>query len=129
MNSKLHAVTDQDDRPIALLLSEGQMDDHKGAKLLYPAVPDETTLIAHRSDYSDEFRDALKAKDISACIPAKSNRNSPVAHDAVLYKTRARIEIMFGRFKDWRRVGARYDRCAHTFFSAIWIAATVICWL
>jgi hypothetical protein len=28
--------------------------------------------------------------------------------------------------KDWRRISMRYDRCAHTFFSAICIAATVI---
>jgi transposase len=26
---------------------------------------------------------------------------------------------MFGRLKDWRRIATRYDRCAHTFFSAI----------
>ena len=38
---------------------------------------------------------------------------------------------MFGRLKDWRRIHTRYDRCAHTFFSAIAIAiaATVIFWL
>jgi transposase len=46
-----------------------------------------------------------------------------------LYKTRGRIEIMFGRLKDWRRVAMRYDRAAHTFFSAIGVAATVIFWL
>ena len=28
----------------------------------------------------------------------------------------------------WRRIHTRYDRCVHT-FSAIAIAATVICWL
>jgi len=31
--------------------------------------------------------------------------------------------------KNWRRVATRYDRCAHTFFSAICIAANVIFWL
>jgi transposase len=36
---------------------------------------------------------------------------------------------MFGRLKDWRRVATRYDRCAHTFFAAITLAATVIFWL
>ena len=40
-----------------------------------------------------------------------------------------KIEIMFGRIKDWRRIHTRYDRCAHTFMSAICIAATVIFWL
>jgi transposase len=47
----------------------------------------------------------------------------------VLYRQRHRIEIMFGRLKDWRRIAMRYDRCAHTFFSAITLAATVIFWL
>ena len=32
---------------------------------------------------------------------------------------------MFGRLKDWRRIAPRYDRRAHTFFSAICIAAIV----
>ena len=40
-----------------------------------------------------------------------------------------RIENMFGRLKDWRRIHTRYDRCAHTYFSAICIAAAVIFWL
>ncbi|MEY8827875.1 transposase [Sedimentitalea sp. XS_ASV28] len=40
-----------------------------------------------------------------------------------------RIEIMFGRLKDWRRFATRYDRCPETFFSAIALAATVLFWL
>jgi transposase len=36
---------------------------------------------------------------------------------------------MLGRLKDWRRIAMRHDRCAHTFFSAITLAATVIFWL
>ena len=47
---------------------------------------------------------------------------------AVLYKRRNLIERMFGRLKDRRRIATRYDRCAHAFFSAIHIAATVIFW-
>jgi transposase len=39
----------------------------------------------------------------------------PIPHDATLYRQRHRIEIMFGRLKDWRRIAMRYDRCAHTF--------------
>jgi transposase len=33
------------------------------------------------------------------------------------------------RLKDWRRIHTRYDRCAHTFMSAICLAVTVIFWL
>ncbi|MCL2789614.1 MAG: IS5/IS1182 family transposase, partial [Desulfobulbus sp.] len=31
--------------------------------------------------------------------------------------------------KDWRRIAMRYDRCAHTFFSSICLAAVVIFYL
>ena len=44
----------------------------------------------------------------------------------MLYRQRHRIEIMFGRIKDWRRIAMRYDRCKHIFLSAITLAATVI---
>ncbi|MEM6550498.1 MAG: IS5/IS1182 family transposase, partial [Pseudomonadota bacterium] len=37
-----------------------------------------------------------------------------------------RIEIMFGRVKDGRRVAARDDRCPKVFVSAIARAAAVI---
>ena len=129
MNSKLHAVTDQDGRPVALLLTEGQIRDHTGAKLLYPTLPDAEVLIADRGYDSDEFRDALHAKGIEPCIPPKSNRTVSISYDAKLYRQRSKIEIMFGRLKDWRRIAMRYDRCAHTFFSAICLAAAVIFWL
>lgn len=36
---------------------------------------------------------------------------------------------MFAKLEDWRRLAVRHDRCAHTFFSAVCIAATVIFWL
>ncbi len=44
-------------------------------------------------------------------------------------QTAHRIEIMFGRLKDWRRVATRYDRCPKVFLSAIALAALVIYWL
>ena len=47
----------------------------------------------------------------------------------ISYRTPSKIEIMFGRLKDWLRVAMPYDRSAQTFFSAICIAATVIFWL
>jgi transposase len=45
------------------------------------------------------------------------------------YRCRSRIEIMFGRLKDWHRVATRYDRCQTGFFAAVTLAATVIVWL
>lgn len=74
---------------------------------------------------ADWFRDALKDKGIKPCIPGRKTRGTPVKHD----KRRNRIEIMFGRLKDWRRVATRYDRCPKVFLSAVALAATVMSWL
>lgn len=112
-----------------MLLSEGQMSDYRGAALMIDVLPRAKALLADRGYDADWFRAALDARGIAACIPSKANRKVPIPHDAVLYRQRHRIENMFGKLKDWRRIHTRYDRCAHTFMSAICIAATVIFWL
>ena len=116
-------------KPIALLLSEAQMSDYKGAALLLPALPKAKELLADRGYDAGWFRAALRKKGITPCIPPKKNRKTPIEYNRELYKQRHKVENMFGRLKDWRRIAMRYDRCAHTFFSAICIAATVIFYL
>jgi transposase len=111
------------------MLSEGQMNDQKGAAILVPALPTARELIADRGYDSNPFRAALAERGIAACIPSKRNRRQPVAHDKTLYRQRHRIENMFGRLKDWRRIAMRYDRCAETFFAAITLAAIVTFWI
>ena len=44
------------------------------------------------------------------------------------YRLRHKIENMFARLKDWRRVATRYDRCPILFLSACALAAIVIYW-
>ena len=78
---------------------------------------------------SDWFRAALTERGITPCIPPRKNRKVQYHYDKVLYRQRHKIDNVFARIKDWRRVAARYDRCAHTFMSAISIAATVCYWL
>lgn len=129
MNSKLHAVCDGHGRPLILLLTEGQMSDYKGAALMLNVLPRAKELLGDKGYDADWFRQALTERGITACIPSKSNRKIQIEHDRVLYRQRHWIENMFGRLKDWRRIHTRYDRCAHTFMSAICIAATVIFWL
>ncbi|MBT6191153.1 MAG: transposase, partial [Tateyamaria sp.] len=43
-------------------------------------------------------------------------------------KRRNRIERMFGRLKDWRRISTHYDRSPTVFLSAIALAAAVSFW-
>jgi transposase len=78
---------------------------------------------------ADLFRDASQAKGIQPCIPGRKSRKGPVRYDKCSYRRRSRIEIMFGRLKNWRRGATRNDRCATVFLPAVALAATVIFWL
>lgn len=112
-----------------MLLTEGQMSDHKGAALLFSQMPKAKELLADKGYDSDWFRSALLTRGITPCIPPTANRRIQHTYDKQLYRQRHKIENLFARLKDWRRIATRYDRCAHTFMSAIAIAATVCFWL
>jgi transposase len=86
-------------------------------------------LLANSGYDADWFRDALKGNGIRPCIPGRNSRGKPVKHDKRCYKRRNRIEIMFGRLKEWRRVATRYDRCTKVSLSTVALAATNIFWL
>ena len=107
------------------------MSDYIGARALCDSLPDVDWLLGDRGYDANWFREALKDKGIRACacIPGRKQRKATVKHDKRRYKRRNRIEIMFGRLKDWRRVATRYDRCPKVFLSAIALAATIIYWL
>lgn len=116
-------------RPLRLYLTEGQRSDHKGAEALVATLPPAKTLLADRAYDSRWFRQALAERGITPCIPPQRNRKIQSGYDPALYRQRHRIENMFARFKDWRRIHTRYDRCADTFTAAITIAAIFIFWI
>jgi transposase len=107
LNSKLPAVCDGSGKPIARLLSEGQMSDDKGAALRWDSLPKAAELLADRGYDADWFRAALIRPGITPCIPAKKNRKQSIEYDKVLYKQRHKIENMFAKLKDWRRIALR----------------------
>lgn len=105
------------------------MSDHKGARLVRDALPPARCPIADRGYDSARFREALAARGIDPCIPSSRSRKRPYPYDKTLCRQRHKVENLFARLKDRRRIATRYHRCAHTFFSAICIAAAVIFWL
>lgn len=129
MNTKLHAVTDRNGRPLDFFMTAGQISDYTGAAALLDSLPPAEWMLADRGYDADWFREALEEKGIKPCIPGRKSRAKPVKYDKRKYKRRNRIEMMFGRLKDWRRIATRYDRCPNVFCSAICFAATVLFWL
>jgi hypothetical protein len=57
---------------------------------------------------ADWFREALKDKLMCPCISGRKSRGKAVRCEKRRYRRSNRIEIMFGRLKDWRSVATRF---------------------
>jgi len=65
MNTKLHAVTDAEGRPLSFFLAAGQISDYTGAAALLDDLPMAQWMLGDRCYCADWYRDALQAKGIT----------------------------------------------------------------
>lgn len=78
-------------------------------------------------DYdSDTMRDLIASKGMKSCIPPRSNRKAPVAHDVEPYKERHHVEDFFEKLKRCRRIATHYDKTADSFMAFVFIACCVL---
>ena len=128
-NTKIHALSDAQCRPVAFHLTGGQVADIKGGEPLAQVSQSVPVFIADRAYDCTRLRDYLHSSGTKAVIPNKSNRKIPYAFDAKAYKDRSVVERMFCRLKDFRRIATRYDKLAQNFLSALCIAAFTAYWI
>lgn len=95
MNTKLHAVTDAEGRPIRFFMTTGHISDYTGAAALLDSLPKADWLLADRGYDADWFREALKDKGIKPCTPKLANtRRLAASHDGSdLIKVPSRSKI------------------------------------
>lgn len=127
--TKIHALTDEAGRPRALLLSPGNVNDGTMATALLAAAGPLSHLLADRAYDANALRACLAERGTVAVIPSTRSRTIPIPHDRDLYRSRNRIERMFCRLKDFRRVATRYDKLARNYDATIHIAAIAAFWI
>ncbi len=127
--TKIHALVDVLGRPLRLILTPGNTSDVKGADLLIGETIDMKRVIADRGYDANRIRTTLREQGTIPVIPGRRNRKRPIQYDERRYKDRWRVEAMFCRLKDFRRIATRYDKLARNFLSAVSLAAAVALWL
>jgi transposase len=75
---------------------------------------------------SNAIREKLKDKGIEPVIPPKSNRLEMIAYDKEGYKQRNKVERLFNKIKQFRRVATRYEKLKNNFLSFVILALIVI---
>ncbi|MBS1019524.1 IS5 family transposase [Gluconobacter cerinus] len=122
--SKIHALCDNQRRPLGFVLTGGQVSDYKAVNALMALpAPNPRAMLADRSYNSDGFRQNLLIHGILPVIPSRKGRSVPQKTDWWRYRDRNRIERMFNSLKQMRRIATRYNKTALSFMSLLNIAA------
>lgn len=111
-------------------MTGGHVPDCVAADPLLRLLPSRVNVVQGDKGYdSNTVRSQIEAAGAAPNIPPKSNRRYKPGFSPALYRDRNAVERMFGRLKDFRRIGTRYDRRADVFLSAVYLAAIVSYWL
>lgn len=125
MTTKIHMLADALGRPLRFILTGGQVHDIVAAPALLDGI-EGAGVIADKAYDSNALRQTIADAGMIAAIPSKRSRKVAIPHDAVLYKTRNRIERCFNKLKHFRRFATRFDRRAVHFLAFIHLAAAMI---
>ena len=82
-------------------------------------------LIADRGYDANHLRELIESLNAEAVIPSTTSRRSPIPYNKRLYKQRNRVERMWCRLKDWRRVATRYDKRIDSYQATLDLAETL----
>lgn len=128
MSTKINATVDALGNPTGFMLTPGQACDLDGSDELLPELEAMTLLADKGYDADERVIEPLRAAGKEIVIPPKKNRKESRTYDKELYKARHLIENFFCKLKQYRAIATRYDKTAHNFLAAIYLAASVI-WL
>jgi transposase len=79
-------------------------------------------LLGDKGYDADAILSDLKARNISAVIPAKRNLKVHPLIDGHIYALRNLVERCFSKLKHSRRLATRYDKTANSFLGFVLIA-------
>ena len=125
LTTKVHALVDGQGRPLCFLLTPGQAADCRQARALLEGVICKR-LIGDRAYDTDELRDWCAEHEVEAVIPAKRNRKAPIPHDQETYKSRHKVENLFGRIKDLTRIALRKDKTSRSYAAFVSLAFALV---
>jgi transposase len=120
-----------EDTPIAVRVVAGQCHD---APLLKPLLADTATRVADIDEVVGDRgfdgaaqRQACRRHHAEPVIPARSNRLNPEPLNEASYRERNRVERLFGKLKEFRRVATRYDKRKTMFVGWLHLILGFIC--
>ena len=131
LTSEVVVIAADESTAIAVDVRPGQAHD---AALLRPMLERTAArvgpvdqVVGDKAFDGEAQRRACTAVGAAAVIPAKANRVDPEPLDRDAYRERNRVERLFAKLKEFRRVATRYEKLKVTFLGMIHLALGFIC--
>ena len=126
-------------KPMAFVVSPGQHHECRYAEALLdqgavrragrgrPRLRP-TRVAGDKGDSYSHVRRGLRRRGSGAVIPTRKDQRRNARFDKAAYRTRARVERLINRLKQFRRVATRYEKRGHHYLAMVTLAAIVL-WL
>jgi transposase len=125
----MHALCGSESEAVDLRITAGQAGDAPVGEELIDAIDTREGIAQAAMDKaydSNAIRAKLVAKGIDPVIPPKANRLEILVYDKAQYKQRNKVERLFNKMKQCRRIATRYEKLKATFLGFVILALIVI---
>ncbi|WZP00244.1 IS5 family transposase [Isosphaeraceae bacterium EP7] len=133
LSSQIVAIAGDESTALAVVVVPGQSHDaphlkpllNQAVARLKPAEESEAQARPIDQQVGDKAfggkpqREACAALGVEVVVPPKSNAVNPSPLDRAAYRERNRIERLFAKLKEFRRVATRYEKLKETFLGLI----------
>jgi transposase len=138
-SSKIHVRAEGQGKPVTFHLTGGERHD----SIVLPALLDAGAVrrkrggrprlrprrvVGDKAFAGQPARAHLRRRRIGAVIPTKKGERRRPGFDRAAYRARNRVERLFNRLKQFRRLATRYEKRAVNYLAMLHIAAILI-WL
>jgi transposase len=129
LSTKIHALCGSESDAVDIRITAGQAGDAPVGEEMIDVLDTREGIRQAAMDKaydSNAIRAKLAAKGIDPVIPPKANRLEIILYDKEQYKQRNKVERLFNKLKQFRRVATRYEKLKVTFLAFVTLALIII---
>lgn len=108
-----------------MLVTPGHDSDVAQAPALLDGLGAVGAVVADKGYDADWLVAQIEATRAEAVIPPRRNRLQPRSYDTNLYADRNKVERLFSRLKQYRRVATRYEKTARNYLAFVHVASVL----
>jgi transposase len=125
----MHALCGSESDAVDIRITAGQAGDAPVGEEMIDALDTREGIRQAAMDKAydrNAIRAQLDAKGLDPVIPPKANRLEIIVSDKAQYKQRNKVERLFNKLQQCRRVATRYEKLKATFLAFVTLALIVI---